>query len=745
MRVRAPRVQHGEPMLQSIDAMLHPESIAIVGATERAGYGARFLNNLIKTGSKARLYPVNPKRETVFGLRCYPSARDIPEPVDLAAIILAAGQVVPALREFVESGARSALVVSAGFAEMGTAEGRALQHELAAVARASGVRVCGPNCLGFANVATGDWITSSPRIEFDAPARLGNIALVSQSGATCYSTLLAMANDRGIGFRYLVATGNEADLESTDFMRYLLRDPGVKAIAAVIEGFKDGASFMRTADLAAQAGKPIVVLKIGRSEAGARGATSHTAAMTGSDVVHDALFRQKAVVRVDDYDELLETTAMFAKARAPRGGRVLAVSESGGMACFTADKCGEVGLEVPPLSESTRQRLVAIMGERGSAANPADLTIFGTGPEFPSVLDVLLGEENQDVLIMSTIGGEPQAQGMVDAVRTAEKPILLAWTGSNMRRAGLELLRGSDVPLFQLPGKAALAARRLVDYHRMQRMLIAEGEARAPAQPDHGAQRNVAALLDRAHGGALNEHDSKLALAQYGVAVNVDELCRDREEALRAADALGYPVALKILSRDVTHKTEAGGVALGIMDRAALAAAYDDMQATVAAYAPHARLDGVLVQPMVTGGHELIVGVSRDVQFGPVLMLGMGGIFAEAFGAAAWRVCPVNRREAREMIDEVKGLAQIIGGYRGRPAADMDALVDALVNVARLATDNAARIASLDINPLVVLPKGRGAIALDALVVAVVAGASAAVRSGERHAAVSGTPVAISS
>ena len=714
-----------EPMLQSIQAMLQPASIAIVGATERVGYGSRFVNNLLKTGNKARLFPVNPNRDEVFGLKCYRSVRDIPEPVDLATIILAAGDVVSTFRDCVAAGARSALVVSAGFAEMGTEEGRAWQRELGTLARASGVRVCGPNCLGFANVPAGNWITSSPRIDFDTPVRAGGIGLISQSGATCYSSLLAMAHDRRIGFKYLVATGNEADLESSDFMRYMLRDPDVKVIAAVIEGFKDGANFARTAELALRAGKPIVLLKIGRSEAGSRGASSHTAAMTGSDTVHDALFTQKGVVRVDDYDELLETAAMFERARPPRGNRVGAVSESGGMASFLADKCGEVGLQVPPLSDSTREKLVSIMGERGSAANPTDLTLFGmSATDFPRILQHLLDEEQQDLIIMSSIGGDVQAKAFVDAAATADKPILFAWSGST-RRAGLELLQESKVALFYQPGKAAKAAKRLHDYHQTRRLVLADEKEGRPWRPADECSASLGEILRRAEGYPLTEHDSKLALSMYGVCAVAEILCRNVEDAQSAAARIGYPVALKVVSRQLSHKTEAGGVRLGIAGARELAAAYADMVAAVRRYDPAAQIDGVLVQQMAPGGIELIVGVSRDAQFGPVLMLGLGGILAEALGSASWRLCPVTRREAHDMIGEIGALPKMLAGVRGRPAADIDALVDTLVNVSRLAAWERGRIVSLDINPLAVMPKGGGAVALDALIIAEARGGAA--------------------
>ncbi|MGV6874860.1 acetate--CoA ligase family protein [Pseudochelatococcus sp. B33] len=708
--------------LRSIDAMFNPRSIAVVGATEKPGYGGRLFTNLLNTGSTATLYPVNPNRSEVLGIPAFRSPADLPEPVDLATIVVPSADVVATFRSVAERGAKSALIVSAGFAELATDEGRARQAELRAIARQYGTRLCGPNCLGFANVAGNSWTTPSSRIAPQMKDLDPRVALVSQSGATAYRPLMGMALDRGIGFRYMIATGNEADLESTDFIEYMLRDPEVCAIMAVVESFKDGPRFIDVAEQALEAGKPIVLLKIGRTEAGARGAASHTAAMTGSDDVQDALFRQKGVIRVDDYDELIETAAMFRDRKVPKGKRVGAISESGGMGSFLADRCAGEGLEVPVLSDATRDKLLAIMGERGSAANPADLTQFGNGPEFATILDILLAEEQQqDLIIINSVGLANQADIVMAATQKTDKPILFIWaessTAQNRDYDALARLRQSDVPLFYTPGGAAKAGRRLVAYHHTRDQWLAEKASKvAPLRQDI---ETVRALVRESAAATLNERQSKQALAAYGVGGVGDRFCADRAEALRAADLIGYPVALKIVSEQIPHKTEAGGVRLGIADAKALAEAYDAMMQSVAAYDPKARTEGVLVQKMASGGIELIVGVSRDEQFGPVLMLGLGGVLAEALEAVTWRVCPVNRREAREMIGEVRGLSRLLAGFRGSPKADEGALVDALVAVSRLAVDAADEIASLDINPLSVLPEGQGAIALDALVVPV--------------------------
>lgn len=458
--------EEDERKFQAIHAMLQPASIAIVGATDRLQYGGRFLNNLLTTGCKARLHPVNPRKDVIFGVPCFHSIREIPEPVDLAAIIIPAPAVLGAIEECAEMGVKSAVVISGGFSELATEEGRTRQDMLRVLARESGPRVCGPNCLGLTNVAASVWATGTGRIDAESVSLVSPVGLVSQSGATCFGPLLAMARDRRVGFRYIVSTGNEADLESSDFVQYMLRDPEIKVVAALVEGFRDGEKFVAAAEMAVEMGKPLVLLKVGRSEVGSRAAASHTAAMTGLDVVQDALFRQKGVIRVDDYDELIETANMFLKARPLRGTRVGVASHSGGIGSFLADKCGEVGLELPLLSEKTREGLGAILGERGSAANPADVTGFALGDTFPSILRLMLEDDNIDVQVVASAGGELQANSVLQAAEESDKPVVFLWTGSSRDTVSLPMLQAGQVPLFTLPGRCAKGVRRLIDYHR---------------------------------------------------------------------------------------------------------------------------------------------------------------------------------------------------------------------------------------------------------------------------------------
>ncbi len=706
---------------RSIAAMMQPSSIAVIGATDRL-YGGRIMKNLLHGGFKGTLYPVNPKRDQVFGLSCYPRLRALPGPVDSAAILVPAAAVPGVLAECAETGVKAAIIISAGFAEMGDTQGEQLQQEVRRIARETGVRVCGPNCLGVSNIADGIWTSANPTVATDVVVGPGPVALVSQSGATAHGPLMALAKDRGIGFRYVVSTGNEADLELTDFVEFLLEDPEVKAIALMVEGFRDAPKFVRVARLALGRGTPLVVLKLGRSAVGAGASQTHTGALTGSDAVQAAMFRQCGVVRVDDYDELVEVATMFAKTRVPDGERVGLVSHGGGICGAIGDNCGQLGLAVPPLTDRTLKTLQSILEGRGAAANPADITFHGARDTFPVILKGMLADDNIDLLGVATAGTEATARAVIDSARESRKPVLFMWTDRMQDSQALPLLQQSEVPVFYLPGRFAKGIRSLVDYKRArQRYLEGPYGDVSAGRPTHAEGRTAMAevmdLLSSSAGQALDEHRSKTVLSLLGVPVTREVLCKSLHEAGSAAAEVGYPVALKAASAQIPHKTEAHAIRLDVRDARELAEAWDAVLGNARAFAPEATIDGVLVQEMVTSSVEVIAGLAQDPQFGPVLLCGIGGIFVEAMGAVARRLCPITPADAREMIAEVPGMQQVLGGYRRRPAADVDALIGALCRLSHAAVSAGGLLAEVDINPLAVLPKGQGVKALDALVV----------------------------
>ena len=699
-----------EPQMASIHKMLNPRSIAIVGATPRMQYGGRFLAAALKAKDRIRIYAVNPRYDEIMGVKSYPNVTDLPEVPDVVGIVVPWDQVLDVVRESHRKGAGSAIVISAGFAERDTGDRRDLQQELGEFARASGMRISGPNCLGLANVKDDIWATSSSR---GADGLSGPIGLVCQSGATAFGPFLVRAVEEGIGFSYIVSTGNEADLDFTDFARYLLDDPDTRVIAGFVEGFKRADKFLEVAKLAAERGKPIVLIKIGRSELGARAARSHTAALTGADLRYEAVFAQYGVIRVEDYDELLEVAHLLAHTPKPLVPGIAVVSHSGGVSSLTADMCGRAGLDLPPLGEAARDGINAILKGFGWAANPADVTGFANSESFPQIMTHMIDDPRMGTLVVASAGADAQAQQVIKERGRTDKGVVFLWTGSRDAKSGLPQLKGARIPVFYTPAALASGLKSRLRYHMWRERRRADGfAAAAPRTPAQDAAIAQALGLGRA---TLSESESKKLLAAWGVASARQRLVTSAEEAALAAAQLGFPVALKIDSPDIPHKTEAGVVRLDLRDAAQVRTAFAEIMANAAAHAPRARTLGVSVQEMVEGV-EVIVGVSCDPQLGPVLLFGSGGVMVEVYDDVALRRCPITCAEAEAMIAEVKG-ARLLHGFRGRPPADLAALADTLVRVSHLAMHLEDHLAELDINPLMVSPQGEGVKAVDALIV----------------------------
>jgi len=578
-------------------------------------------------------------------------------------------------------------------------------------ARASGMRISGPNCLGLANVKDDIWATSSSR---GAEGLSGSIGLVCQSGATAFGPFLVRAVENGIGFSYIISTGNEADLDFTDFAHYLLDDPDTRVIAGFVEGFKRADKFLEVAKLAAERGKPIVLIKIGRSELGARAARSHTAAMTGADARYDAIFAQYGVIRVQDYDELLEIAHLLAHTPKPQVPGIAVVSHSGGISSLTADMCGQAGLDLPPLGPEARDGINGILKGFGWAANPADVTNLANSESFPQIMEQMISDPRMGTLVVASAGADSQAQQVISQRDRTDKGVVFLWTGSRNAEAGLPQLKKARIPIFYTPDKLARGLQSRLAYHTWRHRRLADGFATAP--PRTAAQDAAIAQALRLARPTLSEADSKRLLTAWGVPSARERLAMSVEAAVEAAEQLRYPVALKPDSPDILHKTEAGVVRLNLGNAAEVQAAYAEIFANAKAYAPQARIIGVSVQEMVGDGVEVIVGVSCDPQLGPVLLFGSGGVMVEIYNDVALRRCPITRSEAQAMIAEVKG-ARLLQGFRGGPAADIEALADTLLRVSYLAIHLEEHLAELDINPLMVLPSGQGVKAVDALVV----------------------------
>jgi acetyltransferase len=700
-----------EPQMASIHKMLNPRSIAIVGATPRMQYGGRFLAAALKAKDRLRVYAVNPRYDDIMGVKSYPSVTELPEAPDVVAVVVPWDQVLDVLQESHRKGAGAAIVISAGFAERGVDDRSDLQGELGAFARSSGMRISGPNCLGLANVKDDIWATASSR---GAEGLTGPIGLVCQSGATAFGPFLVRAVENGIGFSYIISTGNEADLDFTDFARYLLDDPDTRVIAGFVEGFKAADKFLEVAKLAAERGKPIVMIKIGRSELGARAARSHTAALTGADARYDAIFAQYGVTRVQDYDELLEVSHLLAHTPKPAVPGIAVVSHSGGISSLTADMCGQAGLDLPLLGDAARDGINGILKGFGWAANPADVTGFANSESFPQIMEHMVDDPRMGTLVVASAGANAQAQQVIKERDRTDKGVVFLWTGSRDAGSGLPQLKEARIPIFYTPDKLARGLQSRLAYHMWRERRLADGFAAPP--PRTAAQDAAIAHALGLGRPILSECESKQLLAAWGVPSAREHLVASADAAVEAAGQLGFPVALKVDSPDILHKTEAGVVRLSLRDAAQVRSAYAEILANAQTYAPQARITGVSVQEMVGEGVEVIIGVNCDPQLGPVLLFGSGGVMVEVYNDVALRRCPITCSEAQAMIAEVKG-ARLLQGFRGRPAADIEALADTLVGVSYLAMHLEGHLVELDINPLMVLPLGQGVKAVDALIV----------------------------
>ena len=698
-----------DTVMESIDAMLHPRSIAIVGASPRLQYGGRFLNNLLETKYRGRIYPINPKYEEIMGVRCYPDISSLPEAPDLAGIIIPAEKTMDILEECAKKGVKTGVIIAGGFAELGTAERKAAQKALSDFTLRTGMRLCGPNCLGIANVKDGIWPCSARTSDIQA-ANIGGLALVSQSGASAFGPFLIRAQDRNLGFSYIVSTGNEADLDTSDFIRYCIRQPEVKAIIAYFESIKDGDKFRSVAEEALTLGKPIVALKIGRSSAGQRAARSHTASMTGSDQAYDALFKQMGVIRVEDWDELLETASLLAKAPPFRRETVGVIAHSGGVASLLADKCEPV-MSMPQPSATTRQGLDGILKGFGSSANPADITWHAFEEEFVDILKLMLNDNRFGGVVLGTAGDESQSQRIIKASEESDKPLAMLWTGSERDTSGLRLIQQSSrVPVFFRAENLAGALKASAFYYRVRAQHLSKHAVRK------AATRSIAGLQIASGKGPLGLQEGLELLPRFGINTAKGSLAQTMEEAVHIADEIGYPVVLKVDSPDLPHKTELGLVKAGLNSRVDLQSAFKDMKEKLQAMKKPVSIKGFLVQEMIKGGVEVIIGIKREPQMGPVLLFGLGGIFTEVMKDFSLRVCPVSKADVREMVREIKGF-KLLEGFRGSLPADINALEKALLNVSQLAMATKDQIEEIDINPLLVLPKGQGIRAIDALII----------------------------
>ena len=643
----------------------------------------------------AEVYPVNPNRETLDGLKCYPSVFEVPGDLDLAAILV--GDAMTAVKEVIERKAKFAVVFAAGFSEVG-AEGEQLQAELEELVAASDTRLVGPNTN----------LNAFELYREDLPGK--RLALITQSGHQG-RPVYQSHESLHIAMSHWAPTGNEADLEFADFARYFADLPDVGVIASYVEGFKDGRTLMLAADHAAQKGVPMVCVKVGRTSEGRSMAKAHTGHLTGADEVVSAVFRQYGITRVDGLDELVDTSAMLARTKPPKGDGVCVYAISGGTGAHMSDLAAAAGLRLPELTKKTQDTLRQYIPGYLRVSNPVDNGGAPSGDERGrKLLDAIVADPNVDVVIVPITGALPSmanrlSQDLADVAETTDKPICVIWGSPTYDVTAYTTLRDSSrLVVTHTFANCVSAVRSYFDYHEFRtryRSPFAKPVTRAlPAA-------KTAREILQARNGALSEYDSKQLLAAYGIPVTDERLCTSKADAVRAAEAIGYPVVLKVSSPTILHKSDLGLVRVGVPNAKEVRAAYDELMAAKGA-------EGVLVSELVSGGVETVVGIAQDELFGPTVMFGLGGVFVEVLKDVTFRVPPFDRDEARRMVEEVRGFP-LLQGARGRPKADVKALVDVILKVQRLALDLAGDVSELDINPLMVLPKS--AVAVDALVV----------------------------
>jgi acyl-CoA synthetase (NDP forming) len=686
----------------SLDALFSPRSIAVIGASATpAKIGGRPISHLKRFGYAGPIYPVNPNAPEIQGLRAYPTVAAIGEPVDMVIVAVPAPMVLDALHDAAAAGVKAAVVFSSGFAEV-SETGRAMQAEITALAEQSGMRILGPNCLGVMSGEGAVYASFTPVVLQGATPN-GGIGLVSQSGAFG-GFAYAMARERGLGLSHWVTTGNEADVELADCLEWLVDDPATSVVLAYMEGCRDGAALVRALKKAQAARKPVVIVKVGRTDLGAQAAASHTAALAGADAIYDAVFRQFGAYRAATIEDAFDIAYAVAVAGLPRGRTLGMLTVSGGAGVLMADAAASGGLEAPPMPQAAQDKILARVSF-ASARNPVDVTgQVGSDPELtPLAYELMLGEAGYDSLVMflSASGLSPGGAESVQlaAQMRARYPDRVIALSSLFTPDLQREMDTAGVLAFVDPSRAVKAIAALAQI------------ATAP-----GAAADAAVEPFKLAAGALDEVAALDRLAAADVPVVPHQLARNPDEAVAAAEALGYPVVAKIVSADILHKTEIGGVALNLADAWAVREAYAALTTRAGAARPEARLQGVLIAPMVGGGVECILGVQRDPVFGPMVMFGLGGILVEALRDVSFRMAPFDLDEAHRMIDEIRARA-ILDGWRGRPPADIDALAAALVALSRFAAGAGDTLESVDINPFMVLPQGKGAMALDAVLI----------------------------
>lgn len=700
----------------SLRPFFRPRSVAVVGASrDPAAIGYRILESLIMNHFAGPVYPVNPRASVVGSMRAYPSVRGLPEPIDLAVIAVPRDRVPAVIDDCAEQGVKAVVVISAGFAEVG-AEGEKLQRELLDKVRGHGMRMVGPNCLGLLN--------TDPEVRLNAsfspvfPPH-GSVAMSSQSGALGIA-VLGLARDRELGLSTFVSVGNKADVSGNDLLQYWEEDAQTSVILLYLESFGNPRRFARIARRVSRR-KPIVSVKAGRTRAGIRAAGSHTAALAASDVVVDALFHQTGVIRAETLDEMFDLASALMSQPLPSGRRVGIVTNAGGPGILCADACEAAGLVVPELSERTRARLQQFLPATASVANPVDMIASATPDHFRRAIETVLPAEEVDSLIVIYI-----PIGMVDPAATTravlegvsagrqaggnKKPVFACIMAERAARPRLCFDR-ERIPCYAFPEEAGRALGKIAGYAAWRSRPAGVTPELEDVRPKEAREICARAMAERGSGW-LSAEEARAVLSAFNLPLPPGGVCRTAEEAAALAARVRFPVALKVVSQKIIHKTEIGGVCLNLGDRQAVKKAFEKIRTRLARDGLSDAMEGVLVQPMIREGVEVMVGVAQDPLFGPLIAFGLGGIHVEILKDVQFRVTPLTDQDAREMVRSIRGY-RLLEGYRGHPPADVEAIEEALLRISRL-VEEVPEIGEIDLNPIFALPPGKGCRIVDA-------------------------------
>ena len=695
-------------MASTLDPFFRPESVAVIGASRNPGtIGYQIVDNLIRHEYQGVVYPVNPKARAIHSIPAYPSIGSIPGPVDMAVVVVPKEFVLKVVDECGQKGVKGVVVISAGFREVG-AEGLGREEVLLEIVRRHGMRLVGPNCMGVMN--TDATMSMNATFAPNMPPG-GATSFLSQSGALGV-TILDYAAEYGIGIRQFVSIGNKPDVSGNDLLEYWEDDPGTRLILMYLESFGNPKNFIPIARRVSRK-KPIAVVKSGRTQAGARAASSHTGALAGTDIAIDALLAQCGVLRAESIEELFDMAMAFEDLPIPAGNRVAIVTNAGGPGIIIADACESLGLDVVELAPATQARLRGVFPAEASVRNPVDMIASATGASYKIALGIVLEDPGIDAAIAAFVPplGIKQADiaaSIVAAVEEhREKPVLAVLMGREGLPQGISQLDEAGIPAYRFPESAARALAAMYRQRAWAERPLLDPEI---FDVDHHAVEQILDAVEAEGRTQLTEVEALGVCQAYGIPTVPYRVARSAEEAVQAAEKLGFPVVLKVLSSDVVHKTEAGGVVVDLRSAGEVQEAYRGILESVRASQPDAAVDGVLVAGFQKAGREVIVGMYTDARFGPIIMFGLGGIYVEALKDVSFRVCPVTRIDAEEMIQAIRGIA-LLEGVRGEEGSDLNTLVEVIQRVSQLVGDH-DRIEELDLNPFMALPEG--GMALDA-------------------------------